>query len=231
MIKAILFDLDNTLTDFMTLKQKSCEAAIDAMIAEGLDMKREEALRILFDLYKAYGIEYQMIFQKFLKKAKGKVDFRILAHGVIAYRKVREFYLTPYPGTLQTLVNLKKKYKLAIVSDAPRIEAWMRLDAMKLDSFFDVVITSGDVRKQKTTSVPFKAALKSLKVKPEEALMVGDRIERDIKMPKSLGIKTCYARYGNVYLAGGTKKKPLPKGKSGADYEIDDIKELVKIIK
>ena len=44
MIKAILFDLDNTLIDFMTMKRKCCEAAIDSMIASGLDMKREKAL-------------------------------------------------------------------------------------------------------------------------------------------------------------------------------------------
>ena len=51
------------------------------------------------------------------------------------------------------------------------------------------------MRKQKTSTAPFKAALKALKVKPEEALMVGDRIKRDINTAKRLGIKTCYARY------------------------------------
>jgi len=50
-IKAILFDLDNTLVDFMAMKRKSCEAAIDEMISAGLGMKREEALKILFEMY------------------------------------------------------------------------------------------------------------------------------------------------------------------------------------
>lgn len=221
MIKAILFDIDNTLIDFMTMKHKCCEAAIDAMIDKGLNMKRDRALEILFKLYGKYGIEYQKIFQKFLKKVKGNIDYKILAHGIIAYRKIREFYLTPYPRVIPTLIQLKKKYKLAIVSDAPRIEAWLRLTTMKLDDFFDVVITKGDVRKQKTTFAPYKAALKKLKVKPEEALMVGDRIDRDIKMAKSLGIKTCYARYGDI--------EKVKKGKSEADFEIGDVKELIGI--
>jgi len=221
MIKAILFDLDNTLIDFMKMKHKSCEAAIDAMISAGLNIKRDKALKILFNLYDKYGIEHKKIFEKFLKKTTGKVDYRLVTYGIIAYRKLRESYLAPYPRTISTLIELKKKYKLAIISDAPRLNAWFRLVALNIDDFFDVVITAADVRKQKTHSTPFRAALKQLKIKPEEALMVGDRIKRDIRTAKALGIKTCYARYGAV--------KPVAKGRSGADFEIEDVGKLVKL--
>ena len=225
MIKAILFDLDNTLIDFMVMKRKCCEAAIDAMIAAGLKMTRAKAMKLLYEQYYKYGIEYQQIFQKFLKSTKGKIDYKIIAHGVLAYRKAKESYLAPYPHVISTLISLKKDYKLAIISDAPRIEAWMRLVTMKLDEFFDAVITAADVRKKKTTSAPFNAALKTLKIKPEEALMVGDRITRDILPAKKFGIKTCFARYGARY-----NDEPMPRrGKSGADYEISDIKDLLRL--
>ncbi len=217
-IKAILFDLDNTLIDFMKMKQKSCEAAVDAMVAVGLKSSKKKALKELFKLYDKHGIEYKNIFEKLLKKLNGKVDYRIVAHGIIAYRKLRESYMAPYSGTTSVLIELKKKYKLAIISDAPRQNAWFRLVALNIDDFFDVVITAGDVRKQKTHAAPFRTALRKLKIKPGEALMVGDRIKRDIQVPKKLGIKTCYARYG--------VKTPVFRGKSRADFEINDIKEL-----
>jgi len=220
MIKAILFDIDGTLIDFMTMKHKSCEAAIDAMIAAGLNMKREDALKKLYELYDKYGIEYQQIFQKFLEIDK-KIDYKILVHGVIAYRKIREFYLMPYPGVIPTLIQLKKKYTLAVITDAPRLQAWLRMVSMKLEDFFDLVITAADVRKQKTSTAPYRAALNALKIKPEEALMIGDRVERDIKTAKSLGIKTCLARYGDI--------KKTEKGLSGADFEIEDIRDLLKL--
>jgi len=200
MIKAIFFDLDNTLIDFMEMKQKSCEAAIDAMKKAGLAIKKEKALKILFQLYSKYGIEHKEIFQKFLKKVNGKIDYRLVAHGIVAYRKIKESSLVPYPNVIPTLAKLKKKYKLAIISDAPRMRAWLRLVTMQIDNYFDVVITAADVRKTKVTAAPFRAALKALKLKPEEVLMVGDRIERDIKPAKALHIKTCYARYGTKYL-------------------------------
>lgn len=225
MIKAILFDLDNTLIDFWKMKKKSCEAAIDSMISAGLKMERKKAIKMLFELYKKYGIEYQKIFEKFLEKSSGKVNYKILSHGIIAYRKTKGTYIYPYPKTIPTLIELKKKYKLAIISDAPRINAWMRIVELNIDDFFDVVITAADVRKQKNNAAPFRAALKELKVKPDEAIMVGDRIKRDIITAKDLGIKTCYARYGRY-----AEEKPALRGKSSADFEIDEIKDLLKVL-
>jgi len=40
MIKAVIFDLDNTLIDFMSMKKASCDAAINAMIGAWLDIER-----------------------------------------------------------------------------------------------------------------------------------------------------------------------------------------------
>ena len=55
--------------------------------------------------------------------------------------------------------------------------------------------------------------------------MVGDRLSRDILPARRLGIKTCYARYGAKF-----NSDPVPKkGKSPADYEISDIKDLLKL--
>jgi putative hydrolase of the HAD superfamily len=222
MIKAILFDIDNTLIDFMKMKKKSCEAAVEAMISAGLDMDKEEAMKEIYEIYKSHGMEYRDIFEKLLRKFKGKVDYRIVASGVLAYRKVKENYLVPYSGVIPVLTSLKKKYKLGIVSDAPSMKAWTRLIAMKIDGFFELIITKSDVKKQKTSPTPFNSALKQLKMKPEEVLMVGDRIERDVLTPKKMGIKTCFARYG--------VENPPASGKSGADFEINDFSELINIL-
>jgi len=221
-IKAVLFDIDNTLIDFMKMKHECCRAAIEAMISAGLNLSEKKALKMLFDLYEIHGIESQRIFQKFTKKIYGKEDYRLIAYGVIAYRKMRESYLVPYKNVIPTLLELKKKYKLAIVSDAPVMEAWMRIVALKIDNFFDVVITKANARKQKTSPAPFNLALRQLSIRPDEAVMIGDRISRDVKTAKKLGIHTVYAKYGDEF---NQKNK-----KSGADFEIKDISELISAV-
>ena len=51
--------------------------------------------------------------------------------------------------------------------------------------------------------------------------MIGDWPERDVLGAKKIGMKTAFARYGDVF---NTKE-------SGADYDLDDISELLPIIK
>ncbi|MBI2647557.1 TIGR02253 family HAD-type hydrolase [Candidatus Woesearchaeota archaeon] len=219
MIKAVIFDLDNTLIDFMKMKELSCDAAISAMIDAGLNVSKNKAIEELFALYDKYGLEEKAIFQKFLKKLIRKIDYEILASGIVAYRRVRAGFLEPYPHVSEVLFELKRRgIKLAIVSDAPRLKAWIRLVAMKINHFFDVVVTFDDTKKMKPNIMPFKVTFKKLKLKPCECLMVGDRPERDIKGAKKLGMLTCFAKYGN------------PKAKSNADYELNDIKELLEIV-
>jgi len=221
MIEAILFDLDNTLIDFMLMKRKSCEAAMDAMVNSGLRTSKKDGMRTLYGLYGEKGIEYNRIFQEFLKKTAGRVDYRILAKGVVAYRKAQIAYVRPYPGTVKTLLKLRERgLKLGIVSDAPSVNAWIRLVEMGIEDFFDVVVTLSDTGKEKPSKIPFLEAVKKIGINPENILFVGDRPGRDIKGAKAAGMKTVFAKYGDLE---GIKK-------SGADYEIEKITDLLNIV-
>ena len=221
MIKTVIFDLDNTLVDFMRMKQAACEEAMSAMIDAGLKMKKTDAMKLLFELYDMHGIEDKQIFQKFLRKTIGRIDWKILSSGIVAYRRVKNGFLATYPGVVSTLLGLKQQgIRLAVVSDAPRLRAWLRLASMKLADFFDVVVTFDDTKKLKPHSAPFNKALSALRIRPEEALMVGDWPERDIRGAKELGIKTCFAKYGAVKAYENVN----------ADFEITDVRQLLSIV-
>ena len=220
MIKAALFDLDQTLVDFLRLKKVCCEQAVEAMIDAGLEVKRKDALKIIYDIYHKFGMEDGEVFQRFLKRLKGKIDYRILSYGIVAYRKAKHSFLNPYPGTKRTLVKLKGRgLRLGIVTDAPRMNAWDRLVSMKIDDFFDFVIAFEDTGKEKPSSEPFKLALKKLKLRPEEVLYVGDHPKKDIKGAKKVGMKTALGLWG----------KWKEWDKVDADYKLKDITELMKI--
>ncbi len=221
MIKLIIFDLDNTLTDFIGMKDDSIDAAVKAMIDAGLDFSAERIRSEIFRIYDEEGIEYQKVFNRLLVNLVGAVDYRIMAAGIVSYRKAREAALVLYPHVNRTLLALiKKGLKLAVISDAPRQEAWLRLCYLQLQHLFDTVVAFEDSGEHKPSPVPFRMVLDQLGMKPEEALMVGDWPERDIAGASELGIRTVFARYGDTF---GTKV-------SGADYDIDDIFELVGIV-
>jgi putative hydrolase of the HAD superfamily len=221
MIQAVLFDLDNTLIDFMLMKTKSCEAAIEAMISAGLWIERAKALKILFRLYGEKGIEYNRIFQDFLRETTGKIDYKILAEGIVAYRKAQASYVKPYAGTMKTLVRLKEKgLKIGIVSDAPSLNAWIRLVEMKLGDFFDVVVTLQDTGKKKPSKRPFMKAVREIGIEPSKILFVGDWPERDIRGAKALGMKAAFAKYGSTKNSRAT----------GADYVLGRIEDILKIV-
>jgi beta-phosphoglucomutase-like phosphatase (HAD superfamily) len=128
MIKAVVFDLDNTLVDFMAMKRQSVSAAINSMIDAGLKLSPEEVQARIDAIYKERGIEFQNVFDQLLYDVFQKVDYKILSAGIIAYRRAREAALVPYPHVNMTLVQLVKRgLKLAVISDAPGREAWLRL--------------------------------------------------------------------------------------------------------
>jgi len=222
LIKAIIFDLDNTLVDFMLLKRAAIDAAAVAMVDAGLKLSPEEIKKRINDIYDAEGIEYQQVFDHLLNEELGEVDYKIMSAGIVAYRKAREAALKPYPGVLPTLIELiKMGMKLAVVSDAPSKEAWLRLSYINFQHFFDVVITYDNSRERKPSPVPFNLALKELGLKPHECLMIGDWAERDIVGAKKVGMKTVFARYGDTF----DTKNPE------SDYDINSITELIGIVK
>ncbi len=221
MIKAVIFDLDNTLLDFMKMKEYAVKAAIAGMIEAGLDIDNEESYKTIVSIYEKEGWENQQVFNYFLDRTVGEVNNKYLAAAIVAYRRAREANLLLYPNVNHTLVELMKiGIKLAVVSDAPSREAWMRIYYLNLHHHFDIVLTFDDTNARKPSPIPFQMALKELITKPSETLMVGDWPERDVAGANNLGIRTIFARYGDSF---GTIN-------SGADWDINDVFEIVGIV-
>jgi putative hydrolase of the HAD superfamily len=190
-IKAVLFDLDQTLIDLLKMKREACRAAINAMINSGLKINKRTAFKKLMSTYFKVGLDSNIAFKVFLEEQTGKVDKKILQVGIKAYLKTKPNFLKPYPYVLETLKMLKSQnIKLGIVTDAPREKGMQRLGAMNITKFFDIIITFDDTGYKKQNEVPFKLAMKKLKLKPREILFVGDSFKRDINPAKKLGMKT-----------------------------------------
>ena len=78
MIKAIIFDIDNTLLDFMTMKSNAINAAVDGMIANGLPIEKDLAIKQIFDIYNFKGYEHQKVLNDFIVNTIDSIDYKIL---------------------------------------------------------------------------------------------------------------------------------------------------------
>ena len=85
---------------------------------------------------------------------------------------------------------------------------------------FDSVVALDDTGNRKPSPEPFKKISNLLDISPENILMVGDWPERDVIGAKKLNMKTAFAKYGDIFKTEH----------SGADYDLDDISEIIQIV-
>lgn len=127
-----------------------------------------------------------------------------------------------FPDTIASLQKLHKQYHLGIIANQiPDLET--RLKGFGIRDYFEVIVGSGDYGFHKPDPRIFQLALSLAKAKPEECLMVGDRLENDIVPAQKLGMKTAWIRQGFA------KFQPLMIGKESPDYVIDSLSELADI--
>ena len=171
MIRAVIFDIDDTLIDFTETKNLAIRESVKAMVDKGIDEDFEKLHSEFKKFYWERGIEDQQIFQKFFMERYGKIDYSILASAILAYRKAKEGVLRPYPGAKKLLIQLKEKgMKLAILSDAPKLEAYLRLCAVSFDDFFDLILTKDDVGFSKPHTKGFETIVEKLRSGQRNAL-------------------------------------------------------------
>ena len=116
----------------------------------------------------------------------------------------------------------KKGYKLVLTSNGSNYGVNRIVDKHGFRKFFDLIIISEDIHAEKSTTIPYKLALKKLNLKPEEVIVVGDRIDEDILGANKLGIKSVRVKFGFEHGNDIPGVKP--------DFVIDDLMKLKKVL-
>ena len=225
MIKAIFFDIDDTLYDSTKLTTMARQNSIRAMIDSGLPVKDEEKLHILLnEIIKKHGSNYGKHYDRLLEELDLEVDPKIIAAGVVAYEHTKEGYLTTFPGVIPTLLKLKEKYKLGVISNGLAVKQWEKLIDLGIHHLFDVVATSEELGFSKPQKEIFLHAVEKLGLSPDECLMLGDRLDTDILGGNLAGMKTVYLRKGKY---GGESPR---SDDEAPDFEIEDFVEITNVL-
>ena len=122
--------------------------------------------------------------------------------------------------TLEALVD--RGYHLGIIANQIPGTA-QRLDAWGLLKCFDVVAASAELGVAKPDPLIFEKALELAGCQPCDSVMVGDRLDNDIRPAKELGMRTVWIRKGL------SKHQPVALGKNVADWIIENLSDLKAI--
>jgi putative hydrolase of the HAD superfamily len=127
----------------------------------------------------------------------------LVAEEAVEGKHLWEATLTKLPHLDEVLAELKKKgFRLGIITNTiTSREEHVRIALRKIDleKFFTLILTSVDVGHEKPDERIFMTALKALKVKPLEAVMVGNRVETDVVGGNRVGMKTVLFKWNKRY--------------------------------
>ncbi len=104
--------------------------------------------------------------------------------------------LTRYPDTLAVLEHWSARLPLALVTNGASRLQRAKLAATDLERFFDVVVVSEEVGAGKPDPAPFHAALRALDAAPDEVVMVGNDVDRDVAGARAAGIRPIHVDRG-----------------------------------
>jgi putative hydrolase of the HAD superfamily len=215
-IRAAIFDMDNTLFDFMYAQRVGCSAVLSLL---GRQQDQSELFR--YFLRPDHGFESPLNIRDYLADT-GHADPEVYHTCVALYEARKLGAITPYDATLPTLEALRALgITLALVTDADTDHARARLVQAGLEEFFPVIVTPDLTGSRKPSHRQFLTALDLLHVTAAEALMVGDSLRRDIHPCNELGLLTAYAAYGD--------QSPFPSPACVPDLVLESLDQILEL--
>lgn len=131
----------------------------------------------------------------------------------------------PYPEAENVLKALSERgYKIGIIANQS-LGTQSRLENWGLMKYIQLVIASAEEGFAKPDKEIFLRALSRAKCPPENAVMIGDRLDNDIEPAKKLGMKTIWIKQGfSVY------QQPMNEFQR-ADYVVDRLQNILEVLK
>jgi HAD superfamily hydrolase (TIGR01509 family) len=179
MVEAILWDNDGVLVDTERLYFQATQKALaGADIDLSLELYKDVSLR-----------QGQSLF--YLAAEKG-----LTAEQVAALRLERDEIYTGllraepvlFPGVLETLRELHKKYRMAIVTSSRRIHFDVMHEKTEISEFFEFVLAREDYGQSKPNPEPYLTALRMLSVPAEKCIAIEDT-ERGLAAARAAGLR------------------------------------------
>ncbi|EHH1102799.1 HAD family hydrolase [Vibrio parahaemolyticus] len=237
MLKAIFFDMDETLCG-TSQADKAAGQKFAAWIQQTYPQVSDPQAflqRYLQGVYKKLNAEFPQLvallpdenafrcglIQTILAENGIHIDAEQAQQAQHYFDSTRMGAFTFFPGVKEMLTDLRKHYKLVVITNGPIFSQHPKLKATQMDEWVDHIIVGGEEPEEKPAASIFQKALNLVDIKPEEALHIGDSLAADIAGANNMGILSVW-----VNATGASNPTEITP-----NFEIRETVELKEILK
>ncbi|MBE4082684.1 HAD-IA family hydrolase [Vibrio parahaemolyticus] len=237
MLKAIFFDMDETLCG-TSQADKAAGQKFAAWIQQTYPQISDPQAflqRYLQGVYKKLNAEFPQLvallpdenafrcglIQTILAEDGIHIDAEQAQQAQHYFDSARMGAFTFFPGVKEMLTDLRKHYKLVVITNGPIFSQHPKLKATQMDEWVDHIIVGGEEPEEKPAASIFQKALNLVDVKPEEALHIGDSLAADIAGANNMGILSVW-----VNATGASNPTEITP-----NFEIRETVELKELLK
>ncbi|EJB1757376.1 TPA: HAD family hydrolase [Vibrio parahaemolyticus] len=237
MLKAIFFDMDETLCG-TSQADKAAGQKFAAWIQQTYPQVSDPQAflqRYLQGVYKKLNAEFPQLvallpdenafrcglIQTILAENGIHIDAEQAQQAQHYFDSARMGAFTFFPGVKEMLTDLRKHYKLVVITNGPIFSQHPKLKATQMDEWVDHIIVGGEEPEEKPAASIFQKALNLVDIKPKEALHIGDSLAADIAGANNMGILSVW-----VNATGASNPTEITP-----NFEIRKTVELKEILK
>jgi HAD superfamily hydrolase (TIGR01509 family) len=212
----LFFDLGNTLISEERAWERRIQRLASSLERYGRRRAIEEVRAALREASEEFA---PRLITRAIEKPIDDLECRKLILAEARYDKELE---APHEGAEETLRKLSSRYRIGVIANQPA-GTEERLVKWGLMPFISLCLSSTEVGLEKPDPAIFQLALSQSGCQPPQAVMIGDRLDNDIRPARLLGWKT-------IRIAQGFARFQSPRdGMDEADITLANLKGLVPV--
>lgn len=217
MLKAIFFDLDNTLYD-QSLFYDSAFSAVAHYLSGISGIDPENVFNRLWGIQKEKGSLYKYLFDDII--AYFRLDSAVTNTLIKIFHFPLPCKIELFDGVKTLLQKLKSRYFLGIITNGNAKMQAHKIDCLNIAHLFDTIIYTSTELHPKPSPYCYTLAVRKAECRTCEALYVGDNPLIDFQGPYSLGMRCAMIRFGEF-----SSKKLLA---AELDFQFNDYAQFEK---
>jgi putative hydrolase of the HAD superfamily len=192
-IKALIFDLDNTLLDRSKTFLDFTSKLVDKYFMHLPDAEKHDVIDVIVNTDQDGYKDKNQMFRELLECLPW--EYKPLLEELL------DFYTEEYvcsailmEDALHLLEHYKTKYRLGLITNGRSIIQYGKIDKLNIRPYFDTIIVSEEAGIKKPDKLIFALALKHLDLKAEDCIYIGDHPVNDVDGAHQAGMKTIWMK-------------------------------------